>query len=142
MIPDGERILSDYLRDHPDVVAEDTRIVGKTPPEGQRATSWARVTQLDAPTRSAPVDHLIEFYFQIDVYAGATGGQPEASRLARTIRAAIDELNGMNYQDDGAVITGAQASTGPRALDDGLAPARDLFRISVSMWAHATAVAS
>lgn len=124
LIPDIERVASDYLRTHADIVALSTRIVGKTP--DSKTTSWVRVTELDSPQVNHP-DHLVEFMVQCDCYAGATGGQPEVKTLARTVRAVMGTLPN----------AGVTALGGPRGLDTDLEPARDNKVEVFLVYAHA-----
>lgn len=138
MIPDCERIVSDYLRDHDAVVDTGARIVAHTPKEENRDEPWVRVTQLDAEDRSKPADHLIEFYVQFDCYAGKEDGQPEAIRVMRAVRQALFELDDLNHQDHDAVVTGAQVTGGRRGLADEFAPARSVYYLSATVWAHTT----
>lgn len=136
--PSGQKIVSDYLREHPKLVELDARVVTKTPDEGKRDLPWVRITQLDAPDRTPPVDHLTEYYFQLDCYAGAEGGMPEADLLTRSVRAALAELNGANYSDQGAVITGTRTNAGRGGRDDDLKPAREFFLSTALVWMHPT----
>lgn len=128
LVPDIERVASDYLRTHADIVALSTRIVGKTP--DSKATSWVRVTKLDGPQVNQP-DHLVEFMVQFDCYAGVTGGQPEVNTLERTVRAVLGTLPGTGG------VTGVQVLGGPRGLDTDLEPARDRAILTALIWAHA-----
>lgn len=130
-VPDVERLVSDYLRTHADIVALSTRIVGKTP--DSKTTSWVRVTELDAPQVNQP-DHLVESMVQFDIYAGATGGQPEVNTLYKTVRAVLGSLPGTHAQ---GVVTGVDVQGGPRDLDTDLEPARDVRRVVALIWNHA-----
>lgn len=121
--PDVEKVVSDYLRTHADIVALNTRIVGKTP--DSKSTSWVRVTKLDAPQVNQP-DWLRAFLVQCDCYAGATGGQPEANLLCRTVEAVLGAL-----PNAGVRILG-----GPRGLDTDLEPARDRAITTAHIWLH------
>lgn len=123
LAPDIERLVSDYLRTHADITALNTRIVGKTP--DSKATSWVRVTKLDAPQVNQP-DWLRDFLVQFDCYAGSTGGQPEANLLARTVEAVLG-----TFPNAGVQILG-----GPRGLDTDIEPARDRVITSARIWAH------
>lgn len=130
-VPDVERLVSDYLRTHADITALNTRIVGKSPES--KTTSWVRVTELDSPQVNQP-DHLVESLMQFDCYAGATGGQPEANTLARTVRAVLGTLPGTH---SGGVVSGVRVLGGPRQLDTDLEPARDMKIVEALVWAHA-----
>ena len=123
LAPDVEKIVSDYLRTHADIVALNTRIVGKTP--DNKSTSWVRVTKLDNPQVNQP-NWLRAFLLQLDCYAGATGGQPEANLLARTVEAVVWTL-----PNAGVTILG-----GPRDLDTDLEPARDRVITSADIRMH------
>lgn len=88
MIPSAEKIASDYLRDHADIVALGARVVGKTPSD--TADPWIRVSLIDARNESgSKTDYQLSHYLQLDCYAGADGGQPEASTLTRTARTVL-----------------------------------------------------
>lgn len=137
--PSGQKIVSDYLRAHETIAALSARVVSKTPDEENRDEPWVRVTQLDAPDRTEPVRRLTEFYFQLDCYAGDEGGMPEADRLARAVCDALNELNGANYTDQGAVITGSRANPGRGGRDEDLTPPREFFLATALVWMHGTA---
>lgn len=128
LIPDIEKVASDYLRSHADIIALSTRIVGKTP--DIKTTSWVRVTVLDDPQVNQP-DHLVESMVQFDCYAGATGGQPEVNTLYRTVRAVLGTLPGTGG------VTGVKILGGPRGLDTDIEPARDRRTLTALIWAHA-----
>lgn len=134
LTPDGEKLVSDFLRDHPDLAELGARVVSKTPPD--RATPWVRVTQLDAgqATRD-PSDHLVEFFLQLDCYAGADGGKPQASLLTRTARAALQTIAQASHAD--AVVTGCRISGAARVPDTDFEPARERFVLTATVWAHA-----
>jgi hypothetical protein len=132
LIVDGEKLVSNYLRHRTDVTALQTRIVGKTPNDTDR--SWVRVTQLDAAQGQQDIaDHLVEFYFQLDCFAGREGGQPEASLLARTIRAALTEIPAEHSE---GIATGARINGSARIPDTDFEPARERFTITATVWAH------
>ena len=98
------------------------------------------VTQLGAPQApNTRVDHLVEFYFQIDCYAGATGGLPEAITLGRAVRAALVEMP--NSEHDDAVVT-ATRIRGDRSLPDtAMEPSRNRVILTASCWIHAAVTA-
>jgi hypothetical protein len=132
VIPDAEKIVGRYLREHPDLVALGARVVSKTP--DNVATGWVRVSQLDDPAVGGRrSDHLIEFMLQLDCYAGATGGQPEASLLNRTVRQALTDMPGEHYR---AVVTGVQHLSAPRLPDSDFEPARERYARTVLVWMH------
>lgn len=137
MIPDAERIVSDYLRSHAAVAALDTRVVSKTPGDdaGGTAQSWVRVTQLDAQNspQSRP-EHLIDYLLQIDSYAGKDGGKPEASLLNRTVRAALDDMPGVH---DGVVVTSVKFTNNARLPDSDFKEPRERYVLTTSIHMHA-----
>lgn len=130
-VVDVERLVSDYLRTHADIIALGTRIVGKTP--DSKTTSWVRVTELSAPQVNQP-DHLVESLMHFDCYAGATGGQPEANNLYRAVRAVLGTLPGTHAL---GAVTGVRIIGGPRDLDTDIEPARDRRILTAYIWSHA-----
>lgn len=140
MIPDAEKLVGDYLRQHPDVQALDTRILGQTPSDD--STSWVRLTQINAPFADRGVPgRLVEWYGQFDCYAGRAGidgsQQKEAALLARTIHGALAELQGQNYTTDAGVVSGANPNLGLRHPDPDFEPARERFICTATIWMHA-----
>lgn len=137
MIPYAEKIVSDYLREHPAIEALQARVVGKTP--GTTALPWVRVTQLDAAASGGHrSDHLIEFYFQLDCYAGAdksgnSEGQPGANTLARTVREALIAMPDADHE---AVVNGVDIRSMARIPDTDLEPARERFVLTFLTWIH------
>lgn len=128
----GQKILSDYLREHDDVGG---RVVSHPPDGNNRASSWIMVTLLSAPQDEDSLhDWYIEFYFQIDCYAGATGGLPEAFTLGGHVRDAIVEMPATGHDD--AVVTATKIYGYNPDLDTDMEPARDLVRITASCWMH------
>lgn len=136
--PYGIKIVSDYLRGHEAVTDLGARVVSKTPDPEHRAAPWVRITQLDGLDRSSGAGHLTEFYFQLDCYAGQTGGDPEADKLARAVCGALHELNRASYSNQGAVITGARPNPGRGGRDDDLTPARERYNATSLVWMHPT----
>lgn len=133
MIADLEKIAADYLRAHTAVTALTTRVVSKTPET--TAAAWVRTTTLDARDEArSNLDHLITYLLQFDCYAGVTGGKPEASALARTVRAALKDMTGSH---DGAVITRVAFTGHIRIPDTALEPARERLIITAQITAHA-----
>lgn len=133
LIPDIEKTVSRYLREHADIIALGARVVA-TPP-ADRSTPWVRVTQLDdQAVDGSRAEHLIEFMLQLDCYAGASGGKPEASTLARTVRAALAAMPGTQ---NGVVVTGVQFLSGAYIPDTEFEPARERYIRTVTVWAHA-----
>lgn len=131
-IPDAERIVSDYLRSHADVVALATRVVGKTP--DTVSTSWVRVTLLDAANEAGSrPERLIDYMLQLDCFAGATGGQPEANSLARTVRAVLHEMPGLQ---GGVVVTCVRFIGMARIPDTDFEPARERIVLTATVWMH------
>lgn len=127
-IPDLEKIASAWLRDRLGV-----RVVGKPPAD--TATPWVRVVQLDAADQpDSRAEHLINYLMQFDVYAGQTGGQPEANQLGRQARQALHDMPGVR---DGIVVTAVRFAGDARIPDDTFTPARERRVLSATVWAHA-----
>lgn len=128
MIADGEKLVGKYLRD-----VAGLRIVGKTPTV--ISSPWVRLTLLDAPqAEGSTADHLVAFYFQLDCYAGVTGGQPEATGQALAARAAIVDIP--NHVHDLGVVTASRINGQTRVPDEQL-DARDRVILTATVWARA-----
>jgi hypothetical protein len=135
LIPDGERLVANYLRDHPDILAITIgrRVSGKTPESIN--DPWVRVTMLDAANQeNSRPEHLINYLLQCDCYAGQDGGQPEAKLLARTVRAVLDGMPGTH---DGVVVSSVRFTGMARVPDPGFEPARERVVLTAIVWAHA-----
>lgn len=135
LVPYAEKIVSDYLRADEDLEAiVGRRVVGKTPSSTDEP--WVRYTQLDGTAvGGSRSDHLIEFYFQFDAYAGAEGGQPEANALARALRAALVAMPDAGVDD--ATVTGVDVKGMSRLPDvDVDEPARERFVLTATVWMH------
>lgn len=130
LIPNGEKVIADYLRTLPAVAVLCTRVVTKAP--DSRDTAWIRYTQLDAQKeRQSTPEHLIGFLIQLDCYAGKNGGQPEASLLARTVRAALIDMPLAELAD--AVVARTAIVSMPRIPDTAMEPARERFVITANV---------
>lgn len=137
LIPDAEKVVSNYLREHEAVAAACPRIVATMPGESTGGTSsaWVRVIELAGSAQSdSKADHLITFLLQFDCYAGATGGQPEAKLIARTVRAALNDMPGTH---EGGVVTSARIVGWRRLPDTDLEPARERVIVTATVVMHA-----
>lgn len=129
MSADAEKAVSSYLRDHADIMALGTRVVGKPPSD--TAGSWIQVTLIN----EAPLDlgdYAQEVYVQFDCYAGAEGGQPEANRLAMAVKSVLNQLR--NSSESGGLLGSARASRGPRDVDPDIK--RDRCIVTSYVWLH------
>lgn len=136
LIPDCERLIGSWLRDHPDIEALQAKVAGTVPSDTK--LPFVRVTQLDDRAVDEISDRLIEYMVQLDCYAGSTAqlnhqGQAEASTLSRTVRAALLDMVGVR---DGATVTGVRFVSNPRVPDAAFEPARERFIRTVIVWAH------
>lgn len=133
MVPDAEKIVSDYLRENPAVAAiVGRRVVGKTP--SSISEPWVRLTQIDDPSVDGHrSDHLIAFNLQLDCYAGAEGGQPEATNLSRAVREALRVMPSASLD---AVVTGVDAHHGFRSPDADYEPARERVIRLATVYMH------
>jgi hypothetical protein len=133
LIPDGERLVSNYLREHTDVSAIATRVVGKPPPSFE--DPWVQVTLLDAANQAnSQPEHLINYLIQCDCYAGEDGGQPEAKLLAFTVRAALDAMPGTH---DDVVVSSVRFTGMARVPDPDHSPTRERVILTAIVWAYA-----
>lgn len=135
MIPDAQRIVSDHLREHSAVVDLDLGVRVVASPPKKTDTPWIRVTQLADPAVGGHrSDHLIAFMFQLDIYAGATGGLPEASSVNIAARAALVDMPGVHGS---AVVTGVDPGGAVRLQDPDVdEPARERYVRTITVWAH------
>lgn len=132
LTPNSERVIADYLREHEDVAAITSSVVSETPKKTD--TPWIRYTQLNKRDIARPVDYALEAYFQLDCYAGRTGGQPEASLLARTVRAALVAMP--DSEDvDGAVVSDVEIR-GDSRLPDPQMDSRERFILTFTVTMH------
>ena len=135
LIPDAPAIIGSRLRQHPDVMALDARVAGSIPRSFTKP--WVKITQLDATnvTGGQP-EHLIEFYLQLDCYAGgeADNAQEQASRLGRTIRAVLHDLT--EQEIDGVVVTKVAFTSDARIPDEAFEPARERVVLDTEIRMH------
>lgn len=136
LIPDLEDVVGDHLRNHPDIVALDAKVVGTS--LGASTAPWVRVSILDAP-RIGPIDHLVDTYMQFDCFSGTNvakslGAQAQVNLLARTVRAVLNDLPNTDFDD--VVVTGVNVNRGPRMADDTVEPAREHIPVTVSIYSH------
>lgn len=136
MIPNTEKILTDYLNDHDAIQALGAKAVSRTP----RSTGdpWICINQLDPRAADGgDADYLIAALFQLDCYAGndsgVEGGQEEASLLMRTVRAALVEMKG----DQGdAVVSVVRFGPCPRLPDTDFEPALERYALEATIYIH------
>jgi len=133
MIPDVEAVVGAYLRQYPAVKTLGAKVTGETPTD--KSKPWVCVTQLDDPAvEDHHSDYLIGWMGQFDCYAGATGGQGEASLLTRTVRRALKEMPAVPLE--GLVVSRARFLSCPRIPDTDLEPARQRFALTAELRVH------
>lgn len=133
--PDIEAVVAGYLLTHDDVEElVGARVGGRHP--RSTATPWVKITQLGA-TGLTKTLHVTQTNLQLDCYGGddVDTAQSEASLLARTVRAA---LNDMPEADLDGVVVSAVTFFGPRRVPDTSAgdPARERFILDANVTAH------
>lgn len=124
MIENFEKLLADHLR------TVDLRVTAKTPDDTD--SPWVCLTLLNAPQTDL-ADHFSGYYCQLDCYAGAGGGQPEAVSVAAAARGAIGAMEGVH---DLGVVTGAQIEGFARIPDAEFEPARERIIVTATIYAH------
>lgn len=130
-MPDGvlnaEAIVAAYLRSQTSIEDLEASVLGKTP--DSTAKPWVRVTLIDDANYSGTrrAEYLMGYYLQLDCYAGADGGQPEAWALAKAVRSAL--VAAPDADVDGAVVTDVDVLTMPRLPDPEIQPTRDRYII-------------
>jgi hypothetical protein len=141
VIPNGQLIVSNYLREDPEVSALVSRVVANPPDENLRGSPWIMFTLLSAPqVEESRHDWLVEFYFQLDIYAGATGGFPAIWAMAQAVRRSIVRMPTVGVED--AVCTRAKVLGFNPQKDTDMEPARDRFIMTASAWLHPIPVAA
>lgn len=134
MIPFMEEILVGYLGQVPAVTAIAGERIATKPPRSTKE-AWIRITVLDDPPAGrSSADHLIEFYAQIDCFAGQEGDETTSSTLARTVRAALKEIADAAF--DKAVVTGARVEGSRNLPDESMSPPIDRHIVTATIWAH------
>lgn len=132
MIPDAELIVGRFLRAHPAVVALGAGVVPEVPPATERP--WVQVRQINAfAHRSLDIEWLIDFTLQLDCCAGRAGDQATANLLARTVRAALEEMPGRR---DDAVVVRTRVLSDPRIPDTSFEPAMQRRVLTVAIRMH------
>lgn len=100
LLPDPERMLSAYLREHDDVAAlVDDRVYTVMPRDTPAKVPFVRLRWIGGPTRPGPMRWLRTARIQVDVWGKLKN---QASLIAETVAAAIS--GGMvGTQPDGVV---------------------------------------
>lgn len=130
MIDNPEKLVADHLRS---VAA--VRVVAEIP--DNRATSWVRVTMLDAVDQTGD-EYFHNYPCQLDCYAGADNGQPEVMALGRSVRSAMKAMP--QYTFAGAVVTDVTFAGMLRRPDTDFTPDRQRVILTAQVWAHAVPV--
>jgi hypothetical protein len=130
----AEAIVGSYLREHADLKALKARVLGQTPSTTDKP--WVRITQQDLRnvTGTRKAEHLVAYWLQLDCYAGAKGGQPEAQALNAAVRAALVAITDASLA--GAVATDVEFLSNPRIADDDFEPARERFVLDAEIYMH------
>lgn len=138
LIAEADALVAQWLREHPDIVALDANVAGTLPDSIEKA--WIRVTSFGpSDDDNARLEHLLEFFLQLDCYAGAAAtraqqGQGEASTLVRTVRAVLKAREGQVA--DGVVVTAVRFGGMPRIPDTDFEPARERYALDVFLTLH------
>lgn len=130
--PDVEAITATYLLAHS---ALDDRIGGRHPKT--TATPWIKLTQIGDSVFSRST-RLVHAYLQFDCYGGndKDTAQGEASLLARTLRAALNDMPAATHT--GAVVTGVVFTANRRVPDPDFTPDRERFILDATVYCHGT----
>ncbi len=126
-IPNGSKVLADYLTVQDDI----PRVVNQTPED--QTSPWIRLSLLGAPSQTEPVDHLIRFMFQLDVYSGNAGGRPESTYLGIAVREAIKDMPG---QTSPTVTSGSECIGDADSSDSDFTPQREYRTQTYYVWMH------
>jgi hypothetical protein len=136
-IPNAPRLIADYLRAN-----GFARVRSKAPADTDRSSAWIQLRVLDGTDQTEDADHLIGFLVQLDCYAGASGGQPEAWNNARTVRRLLKLMP--EAEVDGAVVTAARLVNMAEVIDTdpSFEPARDRVILTARVYMHNAAAVS
>lgn len=133
MIPDGPKIVADYLREHPDLVALNARVVTKMP-EDTKSGPWVQVTQHDASDPHAKFEHDVAYWLQLDSYATDAGGHPQANLLNRTVRHVLKQMS--QSSPEGVVVSRVSFTGNPRVPDTDFKPQRERYVLDARVYLH------
>lgn len=131
MVPDVEAVLVAHLKADDAVAAITDRVTTATP--SSITEPWVRVTLIDSPSTTKPVDHALECYVQVDCFAGKSGNSVSASLLARTVRQSLSTAHEISHA--GAVVSGADLSHS-HAIDTSVEPAMHYYSVTGRVWMH------
>lgn len=128
-IVDIEAVVATYLRDL------DFRARATPPDESNRGEPWIQVELVSGPSDDViPVDWFVAFTVQLACYAGRSGGQPEANRQGFGVRAALDLMPKVAFDD--AVVTAVKFVGMNRTPDEHMEPARERYMLDALIHAH------
>lgn len=130
--PDIEALVATYLLAHEDVEElVGDRIGGRHP--RSTSTPWIKVTQYSDISLTRTL-HVTQTDIQIECYGGddVDEAQGEASLLARTVRAALNDMP--DAEHEGAVVTRV-TFFGPRRIPD-TDFGRERFILDASVTSH------
>ena len=134
MLPDLEQIVVAHLRATSAVTALTSNVGTRTPPSTD--LPWVKASLIHAqPDPSSPALHFASVLVQLDCYGGANRelAQGQASTLARTVQAALNDMPGSHT---GAVVTAVKTS-GPRRIPDvDMKPARERYIVTADVSTH------
>jgi hypothetical protein len=134
LIPDGKRLVADYLRSHSSITALSARVVGKSPED--RSTPWIRVTQIDAQNAAGSLpEHLISYLLQFDCFVAPTEGHPQARTLAHTVRAIFSPPN-TPLMAGGATVSGVRFVNEAELTDSNTEPATEYVALTAEAFIH------
>jgi hypothetical protein len=131
LMPDVEAVIGDYLRDLDEVGAQ---VVGHQP--SKTTEPWIRLTVIDARTLTgSTTEYAYDCYVQLDCFAGS-GGQEEASLLARRARAALASLTEPGTVLEGVTVNGVAFTTFARQPDTAFEPAKERYVVAAEISLH------
>jgi hypothetical protein len=135
---DVEKIVSDYLRTHPQIIALNSRTVSKTPDNTE--TAWTQITQHDARNaRGSIPEYFLNHLLQLDCYAGEDGGKSEAKDLRTTVREllyGLPEVGGLGATVTCVEFVGDAHDPDPDLRDED-GNARERYVLMAEVYAHA-----
>lgn len=134
LLPDAERIVSEYLRSRSEITAlVGSRVFTEVPKrETDRVFPLVRLSRVGGGPTGSPL-HLDRALISFDVWGGT---KYEARQIAATIAAVLDEIS--NYSAHGGYSAGSSPGPLRYLLDDSFEPAKPRYVLDAVVYFRPT----